>query len=374
MSEPVPIAFYAPLKSPRAADPSGDRTMARLLLRALAAAGFAAQIASELRTLDRTGDPPLQERVRAASLAEADRLIAAFRALPPARRPRAWFTYHLYYKAPDWIGPRVADALAIPYVVAEASRASKRAGGPWALGHAGAEAALARADAVFVLTELDRGALERDRPPRQRLIDFPPFLDLAEWPRPARAPAGTPRLLTVAMMRARDKLASYRLLAQALERLPDLSWTLDVAGDGEARGEVERLLAPFGARVWLHCRLDAPALSRLYADADLFVWPAVNEAYGMALLEAQAHGCPVVAGDHGGVASAMRAGRTGLLVPPGDAAAFAAAVAGLLRDPPRRGALGDAAARFVREERDVPQAAARLRAGIAPLLRIGAAA
>src|SRR3546814_1683340 len=53
-----------------------------------------------------------------------------YQALPARQRPQLWFTYHLYYKAPDWIGPKVARALRIPYVVAEASVAYKRASGP----------------------------------------------------------------------------------------------------------------------------------------------------------------------------------------------------------------------------------------------------
>jgi len=39
---------------------------------------------------------------------------------------RLWFTYHHYYKRPDWLGPRVSAALGIPYIVAEASHAAKR--------------------------------------------------------------------------------------------------------------------------------------------------------------------------------------------------------------------------------------------------------
>src|SRR3954451_2841483 len=137
--------------------------MARLLLRALGAAGFEPSLASELRTLDKTGAPPDQERHRRDSAAEAARPIAAYSALPPARPPRLWFTYHVYYKAPDWIGPAVSAALGIPYCIAEGSRAGKRKSGPWALGHAGAEAALERADAIFVMTAQDREALERER-------------------------------------------------------------------------------------------------------------------------------------------------------------------------------------------------------------------
>ena len=49
-------------------------------------------------------------------------------------------------------------------------------------------------------------------------------------------------------------------------------------------------------------------------EADLFVWPAINEAFGMALLEAQASALPVVAGASGGVGGIVASGETGLLV------------------------------------------------------------
>ena len=75
------VAFYAPLKSPDHPSPSGDRTMARLLLRALEEAGFAPEIASRLRTHDAKGDSAVQERARRDSIAEADRLIAHYRGL-----------------------------------------------------------------------------------------------------------------------------------------------------------------------------------------------------------------------------------------------------------------------------------------------------
>ena len=62
------------------------------------------------------------------------------------------------------------------------------------------------------------------------------------------------------------------------------------------------------------------------AAADLYLWPAINEAYGMAFLEAQAAGLPVIAGRTGGVPAVVAADETGLLTPVGDAHAFAAAV------------------------------------------------
>jgi len=351
--------------------------MARLLMKALGRAGFPPLLASDLRTLDRVGRPELQQRLKQECVEAASRLIRQYRELPEERRPCLWFTYHVYYKAPDWIGPRVADALHIPYVVAEGSRAAKRADGPWALGHEGAEAALDRADAIFVMTARDRTALEAAKPTRQRLVDLPPFIDMEEWsgappasadPMPRRD-APEPRLLTVAMMRQGDKLASYRLLAASLERLRHQPWTLDIAGDGEARSEVERLFAPFGPRVRFHGQIEGRAeLRTLYEQADLFVWPAVNEAYGMVLLEAQLFGCPIVAGAYGGVASVVEHGGTGLLTEAGNVAAFTEAVALLLSERGMLRQYGSAARRFVTQERHLDRAAARLHNALAPLV------
>ena len=367
MTAAIPVAFYAPLKSPNHPAPSGDRTMAQLLLKALHAAGFAPELASELRSLDLSGDPKLQADLRAAAEAEADRIASAWRNRRDA--PRLWFTYHNYFKAPDWIGPRVAGALGIPYVVAEGSRAGKRAGGPWALGHAGAEAGLDRADLLLAMTDTDREALERALRSGQALLALPPFTD-ADPPPDAPPPAedGPPRLLAVAMMRPGDKLASYRILADALSRLAGRPWRLEIVGDGEARGEIEQAFRPLAGRIAFRGRLDGAALAAAYAGADLLVWPAVREAYGMVLLEAQAHGCPVAAGRDGGVASVVRHGETGLLSPAGDAAAFAGSVATLLDDRSLRLRLGAEARRFVREERGLAGAAERLRGALLPLL------
>ena len=76
----------------------------------------------------------------------------------------------------------------------------------------------------------------RLRPPGQAIVSFPPFVDAGAWPDALRAPrpGGPARLLAVAMMRGGDKLASYRLLAEALARCADRPWRLDIAGDGDA--------------------------------------------------------------------------------------------------------------------------------------------
>jgi glycosyltransferase involved in cell wall biosynthesis len=81
-------------------------------------------------------------------------------------------------------------------------------------------------------------------------------------------------------------------------------------------------------------------LHRSYASADLLVLPSRAETYGMVVTEALACGLPVVAADVGGVAEALGHGRDGirpgLLVPPDDPAALAAALRTWLRDPEMR--------------------------------------
>lgn len=350
------IAFHAPLKPPDHPTPSGDRQMARLLLQALTLAGHEVEVASALRTLDGVGDADAQHRLFAAAERERGRLQALH--ADPARRPELWLSYHVYYKAPDLIGPAVAGTFGIPYVVVEASRAAKRLSGPWAAFAAAAEAAIDAAALVLCVSDRDRQAIEARRPPGQRVATLPPFLDLPTAP-PATAPHNPPRLLTVAMMRPGDKLASYRLLAEALGRLIDRPWTLDVVGDGSAAGEVAALLAPFGDRVRRHGALPPDAVADWYGKADLFLWPGLNEAFGMVYLEAQAHGLPVVAVANAGTPTVIRDGVGGRLTEPA-AADFAAAVAALLDDPARLAALRGGARAHAERHHSLPAAAARL--------------
>ena len=110
------------------------------------------------------------------------------------------------------------------------------------------------------------------------------------------------------MFRTGDKLASYELIARTLSRLRTDDWRLSIAGDGPARGEVQALMEPFDGRViWLGAR-DADAMKTAYQNAALMFWPGVNEAFGMAYLEAQAAGVPVVAQDRPGVRDVLAPG------------------------------------------------------------------
>jgi glycosyltransferase involved in cell wall biosynthesis len=369
------IAFYAPLKSPTHGTPSGDRRVAGLLMDALGRAGHRVELASTFRSYDAEGDAPRQRALREQGCALGRRLAAQWRDAGPEARPDLWFTYHAYYKAPDWLGPQASAALGIPYVIAEASHAAKRAGGPWDVGHRGAMEAIGCADLLLCPTRDDAEGLRALAASPARIVALPPFLDAApfraaaarreacraELARAHALDASIPWLAVAAMMRPGDKLASYGKLAAALALVRDLPWLLLVAGEGSARTEVEAALgAAIPGRVTFLGGLPLNKVAEVYAAAELCVWPAVNEAYGMAMLEAQAAGVPVVSCATRGVPDVVENGRTGLLAPAGDTRALAGLVRELLLDEAKRKRMGAAAVAFAAGERSIDSAAARL--------------
>jgi len=115
------------------------------------------------------------------------------------------------------------------------------------------------------------------------------------------------------------------------------------------RARIEQLRLP----VSLDGPLPEAALRAAYESADLLVMPsrahrASLEGLGIALLEAQHFGCPVIGARTGGIPEALLENHTGLLVPPDDPAALAAALQTLLADPARAAALGAAGPPFAR--------------------------
>jgi len=355
--------------------------MARLLMNTPELAGHKVALASDFRSFEGTGDPTLQEGMFAAGRVEAEHIIEACLLQPEENRPNVWFTYHQYYKAPDHLGPAVSDALGIPYVVAEPSHAPKRANGPWKLAHESVEASLKKADCAFCLTRHDMACVEPVLASPDRLVYLPPFLDAAsfQYDRSDKTDSrnflnqtfGTTAdvlLVAVGMMRKGDKFQSYELLAKSLELITaSTSWQLVIVGDGEYAAETKNLFLSrnkINNRVIFVGEQPGSEVARILVAADICVWPAVGEAYGMAMLEAQAAGLAVVAGNSRGVPDVVQDGITAMLVPPDNPAAFATAVGKLIDDRDMRTEMGTAAGRFVANERSLQQAADTLNKGL----------
>jgi glycosyltransferase involved in cell wall biosynthesis len=180
-------------------------------------------------------------------------------------------------------------------------------------------------------------------------FDVPPDkLSIAEpgtEPAPRAKGTGSPvRLLAVGAVSPRK---GYDVLVRALAGLRDLEWRLTIAGSldraPQAADALAALIAAEGlaGRIALAGAVDDATLARLYDRADVFVSPSLFEGYGMVLAEAMARGLPIVAST-GGAAAETVPDAAAIKVPPGDAAALAAALADMIADAPLRRRFADA--------------------------------
>ena len=158
-----------------------------------------------------------------------------------------------------------------------------------------------------------------------------------------------PLLLTVAnLVPHKGQDTTLRALALLRADFPELRYL--VVGSGHYEPTLRALATELGVadRVSFAGELSDQEIAEAYATATLYVGPSrvhdrfYVEGFGISFVEAAASGIPSVAGDSGGVRSAVRDRETGLLVDPTDPAAVAGAVGALLRDPERRAAMGRA--------------------------------
>jgi glycosyltransferase involved in cell wall biosynthesis len=154
-------------------------------------------------------------------------------------------------------------------------------------------------------------------------------------------PAGPPRLACLGRLHTEK---GFDVALAAAERLlthwPELE--VVIAGDGPARGELEALArsGSLAGRVSFPGWVPPDAVPPLLASATVVLVPSIHEGFGLVALEAALAARPVVASRVEGIPEVVIDGETGLLVPPGDAHALAAAIDSLLESPERARALG----------------------------------
>jgi glycosyltransferase involved in cell wall biosynthesis len=351
------------LKPPDHAIASGDRQMARALMLALSRGGHEVKLACRLQSFSAIPAPHVLAEARERARVAAEEMLVAW--AESNWLPQAWFSYHSYYKAPDLIGPVVARRLDIPYFLAEASHAAKRSRDGWQIWQEAAEDGIRLAHRHFCFSLPDYQGLARFLASDANLVHFPPFIDLSGYPAvpPPRKSPQKIELVTVAMMRDGVKLDSYRYLAEVLTQLLDLDWRITLVGDGPQRAPVEQAFSALPRdRVRYAGILDSADVRRTLAQSDLYLWPGFGEAYGIAYLEAQACGLPVVALKSGGIESVVTDGQTGFLVEPQDIETFRAHIRQICVEPDLRHRLGLAAHAFIHRERGLDHASRRLNA------------
>ncbi|HET7706565.1 MAG TPA: glycosyltransferase [Thermoanaerobaculia bacterium] len=169
--------------------------------------------------------------------------------------------------------------------------------------------------------------------------------------------AGTPKILCVA---AHKPYKGLPVLIEACRILRDkgVPFVCDIVGDGPMRAELESMIraANLESAVRIAGARPQEEVTRMMAEASVFALPSIIAADGqmegipVALMEALASGRPVVTTSISGIPELVENGVNGLLVPPGDAAAFAAALERVLSDPAMRAEMGRQGQRKVRAE------------------------
>jgi len=133
------------------------------------------------------------------------------------------------------------------------------------------------------------------------------------------------------------------LLLQAFAALKDPRIHLIMMGEGSLREQLATYIREHGLERRVHLLGKRNEVPECLAASDVFVLSSNWEGNPLAVMEAMAAGLPVVGTTVGGIPELVESGQQGILVPPGDCAAFTDAMRTLLNDPEKRAAMGNAA-------------------------------
>lgn len=198
------------------------------------------------------------------------------------------------------------------------------------------------------ISESTRDDLARRGVPRERIEVIHPGVDAA-WYTPDAAVSRTrePTFLYVGRLkRYKGVEIALRALAIARKSRPDV--VLDIAGQGDDRGRLERLARRLGLGTAARFRgfVSDEEKRRLLRRSWCVVLASPKEGWGISNVEAAACGTPAIASDSPGLRESVRHGETGFLVPHGDVAALADRMLALAGDPALVARLGVGARAF----------------------------
>jgi glycosyltransferase involved in cell wall biosynthesis len=159
-------------------------------------------------------------------------------------------------------------------------------------------------------------------------------IDVADYQPARRTADGRLRLVTVGALAPR-KGQEYAIEALAMLASQGIDATMDLVGSGPDEARLRRNVAAAGLDGRVNFAGEQVDPRPYLARADIFVLPSRQEGFSNAILEAMASGLPVVATSVGGNAEAVIDGEGGLIVPPEDGPALAAAIGGLAKNRPR---------------------------------------
>ena len=220
-------------------------------------------------------------------------------------------------------------------------------------------ASLASAHTIIVIGTTWQQRLTEDfRLPASRIRVIPNGVPEA----PRAQPAWPPHILFLGRLGARKGVADL-IAALATPALAARSWTATIAGDGDAAPIYEQIEAcGLRRRIRLPGWQSPAQTEALLAGAAILVLPSHHEVMPLAVLEAMARGIAIVTTPVGCLPDILQHGVTASLVPPGDPARLAAALAHLIDCPAERARLGDAALDVFRARLTVPATAAQIQA------------
>ncbi|MHC5004738.1 MAG: glycosyltransferase family 4 protein [Planctomycetota bacterium] len=309
-------------------------------------------------------------------------LVTRFVTAPSDERPEIWVTEGLSVASPDWIGPFVAAMLDIPYILVDPviDRDALFAADPLVADVV--RDALLQAASTVVLSSFDARTVRPLLSDPERMILLLPWIDASPYVTAGRI-RGSHKAALRSRLNIHDQglwlltegdmgptaIDDFRLLARGLSRCANLDWHLIVLGDGPAREEIRAELRGLPApRVHFRPPVTERDRVNLYVSSDIFLWPGTGGGRLTAVLQAQASGMPVIAGDHAGVRDRVLDGATGRVVEAGNAEAFAQAVGFIVEHPAFLKSMSEQAFDSATSEHDIRAAAALLAVALRDVL------